>query len=184
MSKIIQKKGRVGKAVFTTTLDPATGAASVHVQRAYPAGKGRTADLVWQIVSDFGGVKTLFPTLLSVYNTYADNTASQLNMIRVMSYAPPDAQKPLSSTNPLAGGIEQLVAFDAVKRYLTYTSLSGLPLKNYRSVMQVSGKNACTLDWTSTFEVDPKDSGQVGFISVLVSILAGGANQVATALSS
>lgn len=184
MSNIIQNEGDVGEASFTTTLDPTTGQGSVHVRRAYCAGKGSTADLVWQMISDFGGVKKLFPTLLSVYNTYADNTASQLNMIRVMAYAPPNAQKPLSSTNPLAGGIEQLVALDGAKRSLTYISLSGLPLKNYRSVMQVRGKNACTLDWTSTFEVDPKDKGQVGFIGVLANILAGGANQIATALKS
>jgi hypothetical protein len=90
--------------------------------------------MVWRVVSDFGGLKILFLSLLSVYLTYPDDTSSLLNMVRHMTFAPPQGKGPLPS------GIEQLVELDDVARRLTYTSVLGLPVRNYRSEMRVRGK--------------------------------------------
>ena len=182
MSHLIKKTGKVGEATFVTTLDTSTGATSVQIKRSYTAGNPKTSDCVWRIISDFGGAKTLFPSMVSVYNTYPDNTANLVNMVRTMAFAPAKATSPMSAQNPLSTGIEQLTSLDNQARHLTYTSVLGLPVKDYHSVMQVTGKNACELTWTSSFQVDAKDKGQVSFISVLVNILAMGANQIATAL--
>ena len=81
MSHLIKKTGKVGAATFVTTLDTSTGAASVQVKRSYTAGNPKTSDRVWQIISDFGGAKTLFPSMVSVYNTYPDNTAICIGIV-------------------------------------------------------------------------------------------------------
>jgi hypothetical protein len=81
----------------------------------------------------------------------------------------------------LSSGIEELVEFDEPARRLKYVSLAGLPVSNYQSVMEVAGADACTLTWTSTFTMSRAPEVQ-DFPKVLAGILAGGADQIATAL--
>ena len=174
------KSGKLDAAKYEIKID-ANGKAKVRVQREYAAGKPTpTAERVWEIVSDFGGNKTMYPSCLSVYLTYPDATDEAINTVRHMTFAPPDQTKPLSAKNPLPIAIEQLIELDAQARRLTYISALGMPVKNYRSVMEVSGDNACKLIWTSTFTVDKKDEG---FVTTLAQILAAGANQIAKVLS-
>ncbi len=174
------KSGTQGAANYETKLE-ANGSATVRVWRDYPAGAPTpTAQRVWQIVADFGGIKTIFPSTLSVYLTYPDATDAALNTVRYMTFAPPDPKSPLSSKNPLPFGVEQLIELDEQTRRLAYISALGLPVKNYRSVMEVSGDDACRLTWTSSFTIDKKDEG---FMDTLAQILAAGANQIATALN-
>jgi hypothetical protein len=173
------KSGKLGAAQYETKIE-ADGTALVRAWRDYPAGvPPTTAQRVWQIAADFGAVKTIFPLLLSVYITYPDVSTTRLNTARHMTFPPPDPNSPLSPKNPLFFGIEQLVEFDDQARRLAYISPLGMPVQNYRSVMQVTGEDACQLTWTSTFV---PDAGQESFVDVLAGILASGANQIAAAL--
>lgn len=157
-----------------------SGAARVIVSRDYRAGLvPSTSERVWQLVSDFTGVKVLFPSLLSVYVTYPNPTDAKVGTVRHMSFAPLDPTTPLSSTNPLAAGIETLVELNLEARRVTYTSSLGLPVSNYRSTMEVTGADACRLTWVSSFEVSPGDEGVA---EVIAGILVSGANQIATEL--
>lgn len=174
------KSGKLGAANYETKIG-ANGSAMVRVWRDYPASAPTpTAQRVWQIVADFGGIKTIFPSTLSVYLTYPAATDAAINTVRCMTFAPPNPESPLSSKNPLPFGVEQLVELDEQARRLAYISALGLPVKNYRSVMEVSGDNACQLTWTSSFTIDEKDEG---FMDTLAHILAAGANQIATTLN-
>lgn len=142
---------------------------TVRVMREYPAGVPPTAQRVWEIVSDFGGLKTIFPSLVRVYLTYPDATTNSLLMVRDITFA----------GNPLAYGVEQLIELDDQARRLSYISVLGLPVRDYRSVMEVRGKNACQLTWTATFKPNP---GQEGIADALAQTLTSGANQIATVL--
>lgn len=156
------------------------GATTVRVTRVYAGGlPPTTAQRVWDIASDFGGVKTIFPLLVRVNIAYPDNGTTRIGQIRDMSFAPPDPTKPMSPDNPLAGGIEQLVQLDDSARRLAYTSLSGMPLTGYMSTMEVFGDDECELVWTSRFTLNP---GAEGFDKIITGILTGGANQIAVAL--
>jgi hypothetical protein len=173
------KSGKLDAAKYEIKIE-ANGNARVRVRRDYPAGKPTpTVQRVWQIVADFGGTKTMYPSCLSAYLTYPDATDAVINTVRHVTFAPPDATKPLSSKNPLPYSVEQLIELDAQARRLTYISALGLPVKNYKSVMEVTGDNACRLTWTSTFTVAKKDEG---FAETLAQILAAGANQIAKVL--
>lgn len=177
--KTITKSGQHGATYYETKLK-ADGTALVRAWRDYPAGVlPTTAERVWQIAADFGAVKTVFPSLLSVFVTYPDASTTRLGTARYMTFPPPDPSSPLSPKNPLFFGVEQLVELDDQARRLTYTSPLGMPVKNYQSVMQVTGEDACRLSWTSSFATIP---GQEGFVEILAGILAGGANQIAAAL--
>jgi hypothetical protein len=161
--------GTVGPAHFEITTESG-GAKTVRVWRDYERGVPPcTAQRVWEIVADFGGLKKIFPTLVRVYLTYPDATDTSLLTVRDITFA----------GDPLAFGVEQLVELNEQARRLTYISVLGLPVKGYRSVMEVTGDDACRLTWTSTFRPDP---GQEGIADVLAKILAGGANQIATVL--
>jgi hypothetical protein len=150
------------------------GRATVTVRRAYPAGLApSTAESVWRAASDFGAIKVLFPSLLRLYLTYPDGGTTQVGMIRDMTFAAPPGG------GDLALGIEQLVELDERQRKLTYISVLGLPLQDYRSTMGVTGDDACELVWQSNFLVTPDN---VAFLDTLASILAGGANQIANHL--
>jgi hypothetical protein len=174
------KSGKVDAAKYEIKIKP-NGSATVRVRRNYPAGKPTpTAQRVWQIVSDFGGTKTMYPSCLSAYVTYPDATDAAINTIRHVTFAPPDSGKPLSSKNSLPYSVEQLIELDPKARRLTYISALGLPVKNYQSVMEVTGDNACQLTWTSTFTVAKKDQG---FVETLAQILAAGANQITKVLN-
>lgn len=173
------KSGKLGAASYEIKRKT-TRNFTVRAWRDYRAeGLPTTAQRVWEIIADFGAVKTIFPSLLSVYVTYPDASTTRLNTARYMTFPPPHPKRPLSSKNPLFFGIEKLVELDDHARRLVYTSPVGMPVTNYRSVMQVTGKDVCRLTWTSTFTVEV---GAESFVETLANILAGGANQIATAL--
>ena len=152
----------------------ADGRARVEVRRAYAAGlPPTTADQVWSVVADFGGLKRIFPGLVRLYLAYPDAGETMVGTIRDMAFDPG------AGGGPLNVGVEQLVAFDEAGRTLAYVSVLGLPVSDYRSEMRVTGTDACELTWTSTCEVTPDNAG---FLDVLGQILAGGANQIATHL--
>jgi len=162
----------MSKATFTISVE--AGVTTVCVSRKYPARAGRTAERVWAIVSDFVGLKRIFPSLVRLYVTYPAASEALIGTVRDMSFATPDPG------NPLAFGVEQLVEVDQKSRRLTYKSVLGLPVKNYVSVMAVSGHSACKLTWTSTY-LD--DGGGKNFARGLARILAGGADQIAAELA-
>lgn len=171
--------GRLGASHYKTKTE-SDGKTTVHAWRDYPAGAlPTTAERVWQIAADFGGVKTIFPLMLGVYVSYPDTLGTAKNMVRCMTFAPPDPKSPLSAKNALAFGVEQLVELDESARCLTYISVLGMPVQNYRSTMQVTGDDACRLTWTSTFTIDPK---QKKFVKTLAGILVAGAEQIAVTL--
>jgi hypothetical protein len=173
------KSGKLGTAKYETKLE-ADGTTMVRAWRDYPAGlQPTTAQRVWQIAADFGGVKTIFPLMLGVYISYPDTLGTAVNMVRCMTFAPPDPTSPLSAKNALAFGVEQLVEIDEKARSLTYISVLGMPVENYRSTMQVTGDDACRLTWTSTFTIAPKNRK---FVKILAGILVSGANQIAVTL--
>lgn len=147
---------------------------TIRVSRHYPAGAPPTGPRVWGIVANFGGLKTIFPSLVRVYVTYPDANDTVVGTLRDMTFIVPNPY-------PLSGGIEKLVELDEQAYRLKYISLEGLPVSNYQSVMAVAGDDACTLTWTSTFATI-KDPGLQGFPEILAGILAGGADQIATAL--
>ena len=147
---------------------------TIKVSRYYPAGVPPTGPRVWEIVANFGGLKTIFPSLVRIYVTYPDAKETAVGTLRDMTFMVPNPY-------PLSGGIEQLVELEEQARRLKYVSLSGLPVANYQSVMEVVGDDACKLTWTSTFTL-PKDPGLQNFPEILAGILAGGADQIATAL--
>ena len=144
-----KKSGKLGAADYEIEIEP-NGNATVRVCRDY-SGKEplKIAPRVWQIVANFGGVKTIFPSLLSVNLTYPDDTDATTNTVRYMTFAPSDPGKPISSNNPLPLGVEQLIQLDEASRQLTYISVLGLPVTNYRSIMQVTDDGQCRLTWTS-----------------------------------
>jgi len=170
--------GKVGPAQFEIITE-ADGATTVRVWREYPAGNPPTVERVWQVVRDFDRAKAIFPLLLSVLVSYPDAADAVINTVRSMTFAPPDQAKPLSSNNALAFAVEKLVELDEEARCLTYISVLGMPVQNYRSVMQVTGDDQCQLTWTSSFVIDP---GHEDFVETLIKILAGGANQIAVTL--
>ena len=173
------KSGKLGNAYYEIQIE-ANGAASVRVWHDYATGVfPTTARRVWEIVANFGGIKTIFPSVLSVYLTYPDDTTAEINTVRYMTFAPANAGSPLSPTNPLSLGVEKLMALDEKARQLTYISVLGMQVENYQSTMAVTGDDACTLTWTSTFTVP---ASQESFVEILANILAGGTNQIATAL--
>jgi hypothetical protein len=173
------KSGKLDAAQYETKIE-SDGAIMVRAWRDYPAGlRPTTAERVWRIASDFGGVKAVFPLMLSVYISYPDTLGTAKNMVRCMTFAPPDLMSPLSKNNALAFGVEQLVEINEKARSLTYISVLGMPVENYRSTMQVTGDDACRLTWTSTFTIDPK---QKKFVKTLAGILVDGANQIAVTL--
>jgi len=167
------RDGSIGAARYRIDQGPADHA-KVTVRRAYPVGlPPSTAERVWRAVSDFGAIKVVFPSLLRLYLTYPDDSTKQVGLIRDMTFAPPPGGR------DLAFGIEQLVELDERLRKLAYISVLGLPLQDYRSEMAVAGDDACELVWQSTCRVTPDNAG---FLDTLASILACGANQIASHL--
>jgi hypothetical protein len=176
---MMTKSGKLSAANYEIKID-AEGTSIVQAWRDYPAGvPPTTAQRVWSIVANFGGIKTIFPDVLSVYLTYPDNTDAAINTVRYITFTPPNSQNPLSSKNPLPFSVEQLLELDGQARRLVYTSTLGMPVKNYRSVMEVNGEDACQLIWTSSFTMD---TDQEGFVDSLAMILANGTNRIAMIL--
>lgn len=149
----------------------ADGQWRITVRRSFAAGVApATAFRVWSIVSNFGGLKQIFPSLVRLYLSYPDATDTEVGTIRDMAFDPgPGGGK-------LNFGVEQLESIDHGVRRLAYVSVLGMPVTAYRSGMAVSGEDACELSWISTFR--PME-GQETFAEVLAGILVSGANQIA-----
>lgn len=112
----------------------------------YPASNcGNTADDVWNIVADFASIKTIFPSIIRNYITYPDAKQTKLGTIRDMTFG----------GDTISIGIEKLTQLDTKKRSLSYISMEGLPVSNYLGVMKVTGKNACKLTWTISYDQKP-----------------------------
>lgn len=163
----------MSKAKSKITLQ--SGGTTIRVTRDFPAGDQATAPRVWEIIADFAGLKKIFPNLLRIYVTYPDDTGTVIGTVRDMTFAPSSPD----NLYPLPMGVEQLVEINDKSRRLKYTSALGLPVKDYVSVMEVTGDNACTLTWTSTY-LD--NGGGPEFANVLAGILASGADQIAKTL--
>jgi Polyketide cyclase / dehydrase and lipid transport len=172
-SEGVLKQTKVGRA--DVRIECSTeGQARVTVRRPYAAGIApATADHVWRIVADFGGLKLIFPDLVRLYLAYPDAGETLVGAVRDMAFDPGPAGGALNM------GVERLVACDEAGRTLAYVSVLGLPVSDYRSEMTVSGKDACELAWVSTCRVAPEN---VGFLDILGGILASGANQIAVHL--
>ena len=163
----------MAKAKSKVTVE--SGVTTISVTRDYPAGEQATAPHVWEIISDFSGLKKIFPNLLRVYVTYPDDSSSVIGTVRDMTFSPSSSDH----MYPLPVGIEKLVELNEKSRRLQYISVLGLPAKDYASVMQVTGENACTLSWVSTYR---DDGGGAGFANALAGILVSGADQIAKVL--
>lgn len=143
----------------------------------YPANfTQNTGELVWDIVSDFSNVKTIFPVLLKNILTYPDQTEFRIGTIRDMTFG--DGKTPVQ--NP-SYATEKLMALDKGNRSLTYISVapSTNNVTDYQGVMQVIGDNACTLIWTVTYIQRPYDSG---YSNSMVGLFISGENQIGTVL--
>ena len=170
----MQNDGTLGDSCWTIDVE-SDGHTTIQVQRNYDGGTlPNTAQRVWEMVSDFGGVKTMFPNLVRMYLTYPDDSGSALHTVRSLTFATPN-----NPENPLAFVVEELVELDDQARRLAYTMALGLPVKEYRAVMEVTGLDACRLTWTSTYIAGPE---QEWVAKMMAEILSGGANQIATAL--
>ena len=163
----------MAKAKSKVTVE--SGVTTISVTRDYPAGEQATAPHVWEIISDFSGLKKIFPNLLRVYVTYPDDSSSVIGTVRDMTFSPSSSDH----MYPLPVGIEKLVELNEKSRRLQYISVLGLPAKDYASVMQVTGENACTLSWVSTYR---DDGGGSDFANALAGILVSGADQIAKVL--
>ena len=135
-----------------------SGHVKIVISCNYPANKScNTAQKVWDIISDFSAIKTIFPLIIRNYITYPDDKQTEVGTIRDMTFG----------GKKLAIGIEKLTKIDHTKRSLTYISMEGLPVSNYVGTMKVKGKNACTLVWTITYDQQPIDKKFAVFLSGL-----------------
>jgi len=99
-----------------------------------------SADAVWDLLGDFGGV-TRYSKGIESCSVEGEGVGA----VRTLC---------------MPGGIqlqERLEAFDAAARRLQYAIIgdSPLPLSDYLSTIQVSEDgDDCTIDWSSTFELE------------------------------
>ncbi|PHR29277.1 MAG: hypothetical protein COA38_11530 [Fluviicola sp.] len=143
----------------------------------YPAQSNQnTAEQVWDIVSDFSNVKTIFPVLLKNILTYPDQTEYRIGTIRDMTFG--DGKTPVQ--NP-SYATEKLTALDKENRSLTYISVapSSNNVTDYKGVMQVVGDNECTLIWTVTYIQNPYDPN---YSNNMTGLFISGENQIGTVL--
>ena len=96
-----------------------------------------TADRVWDLFRDFGGVQRFSAGIEKV-----EVTGSGIGAVRTLS---------------LPGGLslqERLEAFDDRGRRLQYAIVAGpIPVSNYLATIEVKDEGkACRIDWSSHFE--------------------------------
>ena len=96
-----------------------------------------TADQVWELFRDFGGVKRFSAGIEKV-----EVAGSGIGAVRTLS---------------LPGGLslqERLEAFDDRGRRLQYAIVAGpIPVSNYLATIEVKDEGkACRIDWSSHFE--------------------------------
>jgi hypothetical protein len=97
-----------------------------------------SADAVWQILGDFGGIKVGGPI------TAFDIKGAGVGAVRTIT---------------LGGAqiVERLEAYDPAALCFTYVITNDdcpLPVSNYSATVKISrdGESACTVEWTGTFE--------------------------------
>ncbi len=126
-------------AILASRLAFAGEKLSVHESTQLPA----SADSVWQLTGDFGGIDKWIPGLSKV--EIIDGKDNQKGAIRAIT---------------TAGGAyitEELLSYSKAKRTFRYRILGGpLPVKSYVSTYTVKPKgDGSEVDWSSTFETSP-----------------------------
>ena len=109
-------------------------------------------DDVWKVVGDFGG-------FMVAMGMPAEMAGEGIGQTRTIGTGP-------------GAMVERLEELDESGRRIVYSIVSGpLPIKNYRSTMQLSdaGDNTTKLVWTGTFDADSDDA-----VGIVTSIYQGG----------
>jgi len=126
-----------------------------------------SADDVWNILSDFGGIKVGGP--IEAFEIEGDGVGA----VRTIT---------------MGGGqvIERLDVHDADARTFTYCITNDdnpLPVANYSATVKITadGDDACSVDWSGTF--DPKGADEETASNVVRGIYTGGIQGARKALS-
>jgi carbon monoxide dehydrogenase subunit G len=125
-----------------------------------------TADRVWDLFRDFGGIQRFSPGIEKV-----EVSGSGIGAVRTIS---------------LPGGVslqERLEAFDDRGRRLQYAIVAGpIPVSNYLATIEVKdeGPKACRIDWSSQFE--PKGISDDQGRALIEGVYKGGIKGVKKAL--
>lgn len=119
---------------------------------------GASADRVWELLSDFGGIQAGGPI------TSVETEGEGVGMIRTLG---------------IAGGqvVERLDRWDGEAKVFSYSILnedSPLPVSGYSATVTVTetGPGSCNVDWTGTFE--PKGAPEADAVKVVEGIYRGG----------
>jgi carbon monoxide dehydrogenase subunit G len=110
-----------------------------------------TADAVWPVVSDFGGITRFMAGLEKV-----DVSGSGIGAVRTVTVA---------GGNQLQ---ERLESFDAKARSFSYSVLPGtLPVQNYLATVKLAdaGSGKTRITWTARFDAPGLSEAQVGPLS-------------------
>lgn len=119
----------------------------IHVKVSERVEAGAAA--VWDLVSDFGGVKRYTPDLAS-----CELSGEGVGAVRTLT---------------LPGGVElqeRLEALDDSGRRLQYSILSGpIPVQDYLATVEVhEDGDACTVDWSSQFTTGMEEAQAVAMM--------------------
>jgi carbon monoxide dehydrogenase subunit G len=125
-----------------------------------------SADAVWDLFRDFGGIQRFSAGIEKV-----EVTGAGIGAVRTIS---------------VPGGVqlqERLEAFDDRGRRLQYAIVGGpIPVSGYLATVEVTdeGPNACRIDWSSHFE--PKGIGDEQARAMIEGVYKGGIAGVKKAL--
>jgi hypothetical protein len=123
---------------------------------------GASADAVWELVRDFGGVMKWASTLES-----CKVEGEGIGAVRTLA---------------LPGGAairERLERFEDAARSFSYSILDGpLPVEDYLATLVVRAKGAdrCEVDWASTFE--PKGVPEERVLGIIRGVYEGGIREI------
>jgi hypothetical protein len=126
---------------------------------------GASADAVWELVRDFGGVQGWSSAIQS-----CEVEGEGIGAVRTLT---------------MPGGLslqERLEAFDDAGRRLQYAIIAGpLPFENYLATIEVrEDGDACTIDWSST--LDAKGVTDEQAVGIVEGIYTGGIQGIKKAL--
>jgi carbon monoxide dehydrogenase subunit G len=124
-----------------------------------------SADRVWELLRDFGGLQRYSPAIES-----CSVEGQGIGAVRTLG---------------LPGGgklVERLEAFDDAKRRLSYAIVAGpIPVTDYLATIEVCDEGTgCRVDWSSTFE--PKGISDDQARRMLEGVYRGGVSGVRKAL--
>ena len=126
-----------------------------------------SAEAVWEILGNFGGIKVGGP--ITAFHMEGEGVGA----VRTIT---------------MGGGqvIERLETFDPEQLTFSYVITNQdcpLPVANYSSVVQITrdGVDACTVEWTGTFE--PRGVHEAQAIEIVTAIYAGGIKGASQALA-